>query len=78
MFNKYESDESYIRKLFERIEKCLITIGEQEKRLKEQEQRLKEQEEKVINIDTSFYTQTIRRQAQTIQYLQNELNKHRH
>ena len=44
----------------------------------EQQQKIEELEQREVNIDTSFYTQTIRRQAQTIQYLQNELNKYKH
>ena len=78
MLNEHKSQESYTNKLLEARQEHIKIISEQEERLKEQEERLKEQEEREINIDTKFYTQTIRRQAQTIQYLQNELNKYRH
>ena len=66
--SKKESDYNHILYMYESDKRFI-------KRLLK---RAKEAEEKAINIDTKFYTQTIRRQAQTIQYLQNELNKHRH
>ena len=65
-------------KLLEREKEHIRTIYEQEKEIKELNRKIKELEQREVNIDTRFYTQTIRRQAQTIQYLQNELNKYRH